>query len=310
VELLVVITIIGILIALLLPAIQSAREAARRSQCANNLKQLGTALQNHESNHRSFPAGVISRGGLFTPSRMTWAVQLFPFVEQKRVFNQFKFNAAPFMNAVWGAPVNCSGKAAPTAQPLSVMVCPSDMLGGATHYLTYTKGTYARGNYAACFGNLDIGHTYNKTSPHLPAAFGYNQGVRIKDIRDGSSNTLAFTEMLSGVNSQAEARGVYWYDQASSAVVFTKNGPNSTVPDILYFCWCTSETNLPSSNLPCVPGQTSGSTDTAASRSRHPGGVNTGFCDGSTQFINNDIDLPVWQALGSIAGRETPGPLP
>ena len=94
VELLVVITIIGILIALLLPAVQAAREAARRSQCSNNLKQLGLALANYESANRCFPPGMIWEGGMFGPLRQNFHVHLFPYEEQGALYDQIKWNVS------------------------------------------------------------------------------------------------------------------------------------------------------------------------------------------------------------------------
>ena len=116
VELLVVIAIIGILIALLLPAVQAAREAARRSQCANNLKQLGVALHQYHSSHGVFPLGVINSTVLDTSTpelrswpRLTWAIHLYPFLEQLAAYEAFDFHAKGAGGYVADDPVNCTG---------------------------------------------------------------------------------------------------------------------------------------------------------------------------------------------------------
>ena len=313
VELLVVIAIIGILIALLLPAVQAAREAARRSQCSNNLKQLGVAVHQYHGAHQVFPLGVINSTVLDTAKpqfrawpRLTWAIHLYPFLEQQGAYDAFDFNATGAGGYVGDDPKNCTGPDAPTAVVLPTMLCPSDY-HGSWHRLSGTTGLqnetiyHARGNYAVFFGNLHQGDTLTLSAEHKPAAFGFRP-VRIRDIRDGTSKTMAFGEMLRDSDLRGSFRGGYWRDFPGASWIFTLNPPNSPVPDALWSSQCRPVDNRPELNLPCVPMQNY--YETAASRSRHPGGVQVANCDGSVHFVVETVALDVWRAMGSIDGGE------
>ena len=262
VELLVVITIIGILIALLLPAVQAAREAARRAQCANNLKQLDLALLHYESVARCFPPGTINSSLPFVYPRTTWAIHLYPYTEMQNAYSLFNFRlpAGPG-SAIWTNPGNVKA----TAVPTPMWHCPSDGMGGKVNHHMSGYGDYARGNYAGFFGNLDYGSAWPPfANGYKRAAFGLNAVVRVADIVDGTSHTMAFGEILTGLNLNDDYRGVHWYDHAGASQVYTKYPPNTPIPDTLYVPWCNSDTNQPSLNLPCVSGLSSGATDTAA----------------------------------------------
>ena len=302
VELLVVIAIIGILVALLLPAIQAAREAARRSQCGNNLKQLGLALHNYHDVHKAFPLGVL-QGDLTVETaypRLPWAVFLYPYLEQSTVHERFDFSCRPAPgNLIQDCVQNATGTDAPTAQVISTMLCPSDSRGAEVK--TSGSLTHSRGNYAVIFGNLNKGSARTLAAGHLRAAFGYRK-VTLADVLDGTSNTLAFAEMLRGPTDDGGVRGCYWRDFPGATSVFTFNTPNSPVPDNIRATQCVASDNEPLLNLPCVP--VNGTNESSASRSRHPGGVHAGLCDGSVRFVVDSIGLDVWRAVGSIEGAE------
>jgi prepilin-type N-terminal cleavage/methylation domain-containing protein/prepilin-type processing-associated H-X9-DG protein len=311
VELLVVITIIGILIALLLPAVQAAREAARRAQCSNGLKQLTLAMMNYESTVGCLPPGALNTSFPTGRPRTSWMIHLYPYLEQQAAYDSYHFNlpAGPG-DALWTNPTNSMGVNPPTALVIPMLLCPSDGQGGTLHHMAGI-GTYARGNYAGFLGNIDYGSAQPPAAaPHKRAAFGLNVVVRIADIRDGTSNTMAFGEVLTGTNSDDDFRGVHWYDHAACSQVFTKFPPNTPNPDVFHPMWCGAGMSQPAMNLPCTPGSSDNRIDTAASRSRHPGGVQVGLCDGSVQFASESIDLNVWQAMGSIDGGEPIGQLP
>lgn len=302
VELLVVIAIIGVLIALLLPAVQQAREAARRMQCTNHLKQLILATHNYHDTHLVFPVGVLQNNldSEFVNPRLTWAIHLYPFMEQGNIYDQFDFTQPGIM---WINDPNSGGADRPVAQVIATMQCPSDGMGASTYeHPSFVGHVFARGNYAAFFGNLTKGDARTLTADHLPAAFGYRP-VKMSSIIDGTSNTMAFGELLKGTGSVSDSMiGSYWYDFPGAAWIFTREVPNTAVPDSIRSSSCGTAANQPKLNLPCVG--VNGAGETAASRSRHPGGVQVAMCDGSVHFIPETLGLEVWRALGSRAGSE------
>ena len=201
------------------------------------------------------------------------------------------------------------GPEAPTRTVVRTFLCPSDGLGGDT--VTYAPGGFELGtwnlsNYLAFFGDRDYGAGLPGAVPsNRPAAFGINYGARLLDVTNGNgtSNTMIFGEYLTGLpRSQApnDLRGVHWIDVPGCSQLFTHAGPNSASPDLFNPSerFCPPSYNRPKLNLPCDGG---GLKDlTAASRSRHPGGVNVLKADGSVHFVSQDIDLATWQAMGSI----------
>lgn len=246
VELLVVIAIIGILVALLLPAVQAAREAARRVHCANNLKQIGLSLANYESQFGFFPPGVIvvqpDRG-----SRVPWAIHLYPFLEQSAIYDLVEFipNTTAY-NGFCFADQNLLGRSAPLAIPISTFQCPSD--GTDPIYEVYWRndGSYnSKSNYGAFLGNVNMGAAFEKSSGHQPHAFGYNAPVRKAHIRDGTSNTMAVGEQLKGIGGhRQDYRGVIHWENSPGSVIFTTHPPNSPHPDIMYPGFCPPRNEL------------------------------------------------------------------
>jgi prepilin-type N-terminal cleavage/methylation domain-containing protein/prepilin-type processing-associated H-X9-DG protein len=312
VELLVVITIIGILISLLLPAVQAAREAARRMQCANNMKQLGVAMANYESAIGCFPPGVIwSRAS--TPAtlndgpRMTFHAQLFPYTEQSNVSAMIDYSLSP----IWAYGNNQRV----TDASLPYLLCPSDGLGGP--FFTYVGSNgpnkWARCNYFGVFSGTTLSDVFTRDT-NKRAILGANMVTTAAEIRDGLSNTMAMAEGLTG--AETDVRGFVWGDQPGGAMVQTAAGqtppltniltPNSPLPDIVYpqTYWCP-DPNLAS--RPCKFGGDGYGTDTrATARSMHPGGVQVLLADGSVQLVQDNITVAAWRALATIAGGETP----
>jgi prepilin-type N-terminal cleavage/methylation domain-containing protein/prepilin-type processing-associated H-X9-DG protein len=292
VELLVVIAIIGILVALLLPAIQAARESARRSQCVNQLKQWGLAMQLYHDTRGQLPLG--SRD----PPRQTWVMHVWPYVEQNSLASRNEITVD-----FYRPPGTIGGTLdGLTGQYLELYYCPSDI--GEDQ----TLGWYQRrrGNYVVNWGNVRYGKTRRGAQPIGSAPFSHIGGDRqfprvtkFKDVTDGTSNTLMMSELLKAwSNEDNDWRGDIHNDDG----VFrfhTLLSPNTSAPDVISNGWF-QDTGDPM--MPAVAGASN--SQVAAARSRHPGGVNALWCDSSVRFVNNDIAWNVWQAMGSMDGEE------
>ncbi len=318
VELLVVIAIIGILVALLLPAVQSAREAARRLQCINHVKQLVLAAHNYHAAYESFPPGR-------TLPNHSWSAhaRLLPYIEQSAAYELVDFNQPP------------TSKAA--AIHFSLYRCPSDsgdrMTGGEPGH---QKG-WGRVNYKACAGS-DTGQWLgNAQGEQSDGVFRTNYYCTIADIRDGTSNTALFAEALIGdgahytitspgdwfkIDPSHKTRATVY--QACSAIdTSNPNDANLQGRSNQIACsgrnwiWGNFVPNrynhvMPPNGTSCGRYSGSGSFDASVNdaggattaSSRHTGGVTVGIADGSVRFINESIAIANWWALGSIDGGE------
>lgn len=282
VELLVVIAIIGVLVGLLLPAVQSAREAARRMSCGNNLKQIGLAMHNYHDSLGSFPPGAY-------PSCCygTWLTQILPFVEQANLSDLY---------VDWGNVNGARYSAAPnttnvTTKRLAAFSCPSDLDNAPT-------GGMTNHSYAVNYGNTDFLQqaTLNGiTFRGAPFAPNITKKIKFRDILDGTSNTLMVSEVRQGQGT--DLRGFLWWRDASGFQSYL--GPNSLLPDRIYSAtYCK-----PVPGMPCDITSTANPT-MFASRSLHPGIVQAVNCDGSVNTVTDSIDLLVWQARSSSQGSE------
>ena len=321
IELLVVIAIIAVLIALLLPAVQAAREAARRIQCTNNLKQIGLAMHNYQSANNSLPPGI--KGSIWG----TWLVFVLPYVEQSSMYNSWN----SFGNNAVGAtaePITYSSayNLTVTSQRINAYTCPSDIPNSPIYSAAFGGQTWVTShNYAANFGNL---HVFQEASfngvPFLGAPFGDIGSpnltltealyatinaeplscINFQAITDGLSNTLMTAEVIQGQGQSPAAyqlTGFGWWYGGCTFESFL--GPNSTLPDQMEGASYCNTTN--SLNPPCIAAPGGDLTQiTNAARGRHPGGVNTGMCDGSVRFVKNSINLYTWKSLSSTHGGE------
>ena len=319
VELLVVIAIIGILVALLLPAVQAAREAARRLQCANNLKQVGLAMLNYESQHKVFPIGYVDLPMLSQPGAGTgWPgttalAQLLPFIEQSTVADLYRYDVRN---------LNAANSPA-TSAAIPVYQCPSDDAAGrrAQHNINHVG--WSRSNVVFCMGSntmaadtagLRVPHTANRASMDLTTDGAFQMGASraMAQFRDGASNTALLSEVLAGKvevfgnpDRLWDVRGLWAWHMVGSSSYTHRNTPNSSAGDALWANPGQDIECVPEPNMPC--DNTHGTAFDrfhAAARSRHPGGVNVAFADGHVQFVSDTVDRTVWQAISTIAGGE------
>jgi prepilin-type N-terminal cleavage/methylation domain-containing protein/prepilin-type processing-associated H-X9-DG protein len=316
IELLVVIAIIGVLIALLLPAVQSAREAARRAQCVNNLKQIGLAMHNYQSAMGSLPPGCKQS------SYGTWVVFILPYLEGNALMNAWNFNGRAnhgWTDFQYKGPVNTTV----TLSRISTYLCPSDTPSTTSvnnSYINVIPGmAIPLYNYACNFGNVSFFQATTNGVPFLGAPFGElypptdggtTQGpwgtFDFRDILDGTSNTMLVSEVVQGQTSSpttasGDIRGLTFW--SVGAAFETLIPPNSGLPgDILYQSGLCQYPYL--NNPPCTYPTTGALPLVFGARSRHPGGVNTLFSDGSVKFIKNTTNLAVWQAISTTKGGE------
>jgi len=313
VELLVVIAIIGTLVGLLLPAVQIARESARRTQCSNNLKQYALGMQNYHEGQGVLPLGT----SYWQCTNVSWLPVLWPYIELNELASQFQYNTnfagwPNAGNAVHGRPLS---------RRVPLYYCPSDRPNAVatdTWGNTVVRSNYAtngtslvrsgvkfRGPFVTYFDGAKSDCTGSGWVAFEPRGYKGKEATKFKSITDGLSKTLLMSEQnLSPVDNDPapDPRGqvdINWGFDTSLAT------PNSSFDRVAN--WWTGGrycANIP----PHLPCQATGSEFKFVARSKHPGGVQTSYCDGSIKFISDDIDLSAWQAAGTMSGGETLSP--
>ena len=341
VELLVVIAIIGVLVALLLPAIQAAREAARRAQCTNNLKQVGLAILNYESSRRELPMGDMRQRTAATgvDSLGTWITLTMPYMENNSLFQNMDLTRPYYDNGtVNGIPNH--------HQFLEGHLCPSDVEVGLIEWNGARYG--ARGNYVGNVGWSDQTHgiwvdlidwrqgnsqgfslfpkggeRYRDDSGSVVVSnllgFGpmlISRGIKLKEVTDGTSNTLAASEIKKFDQGDDTRGALHFGGGALYMHTFPPNFEGSSPDQYDHTRFCAE-----------IEPQESQCTETSGwqgwhrltARSNHSGGVNVLFLDGSSRFISDDVASlspqqldgyteavlpPVWQALSTFAGDD------
>jgi prepilin-type N-terminal cleavage/methylation domain-containing protein/prepilin-type processing-associated H-X9-DG protein len=317
IELLVVIAIIAILIGLLLPAVQKVREAAARMKCSNNLKQIGIALHNYEGATRHFPTGYWRKTWSVDPSnpkghfRWSALAQLTPYLEQTAVYNALDlsyplYGGGSLQPEVIPFPPNRPAVAA----VVSSFLCPSDEF----RIVEQGQGPC---NYAACSGGNASGDAMSGDGLFYGVNLDVdrNAGVNVVAVTDGLSNTVAFAETLLGASGSAPAGATdvrLYYKQVTnlsqadcdaSTTLVTDRG--ALWADGAYNCTLLNTVRPPNSPLmDCVKHSNPA---WKGPRSRHTGGGNVLFGDGSVRFVRDSVNPTVWQAAGTRAGSEVPG---
>lgn len=329
VELLVVIAIIGILAGLLLPAIQAARETARRMQCSNNLKQLSLALQTYEYSYKFFPPGGVTPGPCCaTPSGGNWALAILPFIEQANLYNRYDFDL--FNDDIVGRTGLTGGtNAFATMQRVKSFVCPSDLFttlvaqpeSGQGSNKQYAPGSY-RGVSGASYrsvGWMDTNQVHPFTTENRGVLYtlggqhnglvtanslGANWGqATLASITDGTSNTIVIGEHHTRTHQRRRTFWAYTYGAYNKSSV-TVGQSRTLIPD---YDRCVAKGGIGADN-PCKRGW----------GSLHVGVLQFAFGDGSVRAISNNVDMGIepttdagpvtWigvlPAMASMAGGE------
>ncbi len=299
IELLVVIAIIAILIALLVPAVQKVRESAARSQCQNNLRQIGLALHNFHDIHQFFPPGDVKATSFSVLSLFL------PCLEQEPLYNQIDFTKSSSLNTT------------PMATVVALFLCPADPQNSV-------PAGWGGNNYVGNYGTTILWFGDATVSNGVFFHVTNNKGCRFADITDGTSNTAAFCERRKGDWSNAMV--------TAQTDLINPKGVNPTTPDeAMNFCraanvndptlqwysnfgsnWIQGTQDVmythasPPNDLACAYPQNS--TQTMPASSGHIDGVNLLLCDGSTRQISSTVTLATWRALGTRNANDTLGP--
>ena len=305
VELLVVIAIIGILIALLLPAVQSAREAARRVQCNNNMKQLGLALHNYHDAHKTFPPCQMFPPGA-SPSTSNqygpnWVICILPFMEQETLYDSFDLKK----------PISDAANRQQRGVDLSMMKCPSDHYVDQTKFASPNDGdNWARSNYGSN-GSMGAFTTANawleraaagRNEPlwmnrYTRGVMGMNNSVRIKDITDGTTSTFLLLELRAGI-VEIDRRGVWAMGTPGASSLWMHGtddgvGPNNCSLSGDNISTCTeiwTAVGQPMLERECMGCDLGNNSTQGVARSAHSGGIFVTMGDGSVRFIGDFID--------------------
>lgn len=322
VELLVVIAIIGVLVALLLPAVQAAREAARRTQCSNNLRQFSLGCLTHEGAMKRLPAGFTTMPS--SDTHHTWAAYVLPYLEQGALFSNIDFKIAS-----WQAWQNLgSGDKQYPQIPwlwtqLDIHLCPSDQ---PRNIHTGEPRAFAHANYLANIGwpnewpqmenqtqydtrqaNLvknnasDAAQSGDLRGPFDKVFSPQNKGLPLKEITDGTSNTVMLGEVRQYPGR--DGRGLLYL---GSGLYNHYYPPNTAALDRMEFCEGNNDlTGAINPSAPCSSEKGGPPRITAqTARSNHAGGVNVSFVDGRSTFVSDSVDVAVWRRISTRAGGE------
>ena len=306
VELLVVIAIIGVMVGLLLPAVQAAREAARRMQCGNNLKQLSLAMHNYESTYKTLPPSRITTG----LSRHSWSAFMLPFIEQAQIYDIYNFNVR------WSDPLNYPA----TTSMIPAFICPStpssrmmpDAAAQANHVPVPPNG-FGPADYSST-NELRRSFYISNGMPlppgiqrGMPGAMERNRNTRFADILDGLSNTMLFAERSGRPEiyvAQKRPLGIVTGDGWGWADFDSTSGSvNGASRDGLIINRTRNDAPVFTTDRiggPCAIN----CTNSSEYYSFHPGGINISLVDGSVRFLSDSVNAQILSAVITRAGRE------
>jgi prepilin-type N-terminal cleavage/methylation domain-containing protein/prepilin-type processing-associated H-X9-DG protein len=338
IELLVVIAIIAVLIALLLPAVQAAREAARRAQCVNNLKQIGLALHNYHQVNDTFPMGAgygyLDPGLVWAKNNWSAHAAMLPQLEGGALYNAINFNFGVTESTSSNYMAYQVNQTVINAQ-VKAFVCPSDPSAGGTY--NNSNNYFASVGTTTNFGSAGVTTVVSLSDHPTTGLFGYELCYGIRDVIDGTSNTIAFSESTVGNPNQAAKQkniGVVGVGIPASALVQdasvnynntiaglracdaawasgsgsvdTQRGKNWAHGAMAFTMFNTVAGPNSINDTWCYCSNTGSGSLAAYSEadSFHPGGVNALMADGSVKFIKNSINLTTWWALGTKGNGE------
>ena len=297
VELLVVMGIIAILMALLLPAVQAAREMARRTSCGNNLKQIGIAMQHYHLSHGALPPGWNEDGPVISsaPNLFGWGTFLLPFIEQEDLYLQFDFNI----------PLNQAPNVDWVGQVINTYRCPSDMaplVDNTPAHVTHFPAipAHGRSSYVASGANFALcDYRHNESLRPVTGVFYRNSATRFRDIRDGTSNVLMAGERTgSAPNVHVGSFGEAYWSGVRGQILNGLSCYSSQVIAGTAFRSGTTHFYTPILNNKRSHNGFS---------SAHPAGINMLRCDGSTRFVgNNTSDIVIQNLVDRADGNELP----
>jgi prepilin-type N-terminal cleavage/methylation domain-containing protein len=313
IELMVVIAVIGVLCALLLPAVQAAREAARQTQCKNNLKQLALAAHNYYDVANVFPPGQMRMNFTAKPKfrGYTMFVYLLPYVESNNLYQNWDFNDDPDVNTVGDA------GSAPSAQVIATYLCPSDIIpqnpyaSGTTWYaITSYGGNCGTRSYPPTLTTAD--GMFFQTGPATPD----NPQVGFESVSDGTSTTLFFGERKhTDANYDTffapawsiDPMGAWGWWASTGGQYGVSDVTESSFSPINYVCPITYDQAVASGMSLATFTNTLDSLRVCSFGSQHPTGAQFAMVDGSARFINQSISQSVLVALSTRAGHEAMG---
>jgi len=294
VELLVVIAIIGVLVALLLPAVQAAREAARRSQCSNNLKQIGLALHNYHDVQNKLPSGyVVPTSGT---NRWAWGALILPYMEQSALHDKLLINTSTVDAAI----ADTSNRLVIMQTPLGAFRCPSDTAPDLNDQRKLNSQSLATSNYVGSNASDMVAETGGQ--PHSTGGEYYyadglffkNSGLRFADITDGLSNTIAVSERRWSLTNRSGTKIVHGagliYGQSNTALstATTLRGDKDYSHSAVIFGTVRPiNSDDPSYGIHSISSQ-------------HPGGVQAVFADGSVHFLSETIEFNSSNLVNSV----------